>query len=443
MDPLGATSSLIAILQLSFEVASYIRTASGASKDRKELLKELRSCEDVLKALLDDVGDCEEGEAWSETVKALESPDGPLHAIRQALQTVKNKLQPSPGFTNKVKGALAWPFQEKEVQKLIDLIERQKALLLVALANDSRKLSRDIKKTAIQTAAQLAELSGYMRKASHGLTILQNDIRYLRTDQDVQAAQKERQDVLDWISGTDYTAQQNDFITRRQQGTGQWLLDSREFQKWKASRGQTLFCPGIPGAGKTMGASIAVDCLESIRDPDTGVAYIYCNFRRQDEQGPYELLTSLLGKLSRDQKWDSVRRFLTSLYNKHKQRQSRPSTEEIGGALQSVCFTYSRVFLVIDALDECRVSDGSLSTLLAEIRRLQDSCGANLLVTSRPIPDIRSMFLTAAQLEIRATPEDVARYLQHHLSRLPGFVQRNQELQEEIKTAIIESTQGM
>src|SRR5438105_551348 len=56
--------------------------------------------------------------------------------------------------------------------------------------------------------------------------------------------------ILDWLTPVDYGPQQTDHIRRRQPGTGQWLLDSPEFQTWLKTVKQTLFCPGIPGAGK-------------------------------------------------------------------------------------------------------------------------------------------------------------------------------------------------
>ena len=56
--------------------------------------------------------------------------------------------------------------------------------------------------------------------------------------------------ILDWLTPIDYAPQQNDFIDRLQEGTGQWLLNSNEFKTWLNQNQQTLFCPGIPGAGK-------------------------------------------------------------------------------------------------------------------------------------------------------------------------------------------------
>ena len=48
----------------------------------------------------------------------------------------------------------------------------------------------------------------------------------------------------------DFPAQQSDIIGRRQEGTGQWFLNAPDIVKWLREPKETLFCPGIPGAGK-------------------------------------------------------------------------------------------------------------------------------------------------------------------------------------------------
>ena len=91
-----------------------------------------------------------------------------------------------------------------------------------------------------------------------------------------------RQTILDWITPIDYAPQQSNFISRRQAGTGQWLLNSAEFKAWLQISKQILFCPGIPGAGKTILTSIVVEELITRfeNDGNIGIAYIYCNYRR-------------------------------------------------------------------------------------------------------------------------------------------------------------------
>ena len=254
---------------------------------------------------------------------------------------------------------------------------------------------------------------------------------------------QERIAILDWLTPIDYAPQQSDFINRRQAGTGQWLLDSPKFHLWLKADKQTLFCPGIPGAGKTILTSIVVDELTTRfgNDKSIGVAYIYCNFRRQDKQKIGDLLTNLLRQLVQGRL--SLPEDVKSLYDKHKDKHTRPSLDESLKALSSVTAMYSRAFIVVDALDECQVSDGCRSRFLTEIFFLQSKCGASIFATSRFIPEITSKFSQSLSVEIRASDEDVRRYLEGHIRQLPSFVERNQLLREEIKNKISEAVDGM
>ena len=265
----------------------------------------------------------------------------------------------------------------------------------------------------------------------------------LHERQDKRERNKEHQAIVDWLTPIDYTAQQSDFISRRQEGTGQWLLDSDEFHVWLDQKQQTLFCPGIPGAGKTMIASVVVDnlCGRFKNDGSIGIAYLYCNFRQQQDQKPGDLLASLLGQFVQGQ--PCVPNSVRSLYEQRKAKQMRPPFDEIANVLQSIMAGYSRAFIVIDALDECGISDGGFRKFLSGVFKLQAKTGANLFVTSRFIPDIAEKFEGSPSLEIRANDEDVRRYLDGHMSQLRSFVSRKPELQEEIKNEIVKAVDGM
>jgi hypothetical protein len=253
---------------------------------------------------------------------------------------------------------------------------------------------------------------------------------------------QERRTILDWLTKIDYGTQQSDFISRRQEGTGQWLLDSDEFQRWSIGSKQTLLCPGIPGAGKTIITSIIVEHLRANfrNDLSIGIAYLYCNFRQQ-EQKPANLLASLLKQLVQEQL--SVPESVRSLYEHHKDKRTRPSLDEISNVLYSVVADYSKTFIIIDALDECQASDGSRKRLLLEIFNLQIKTGANLFATSRFIPDIINEFEGSITLEIRANDEDVRSYIKGHISRLPSCVTRSCDLQGEIEAQITKAVDGM
>jgi hypothetical protein len=261
--------------------------------------------------------------------------------------------------------------------------------------------------------------------------------------QETRERQREYETILNWLTPIDFVSQQNDFISRRQKGTGTWLLGSIEYQSWRETKGQRLFCPGIPGAGKTILTSIVVEELTTrfSTDPTVGIAYIYCNFRRQDEQKIDDLLISLLKQLSESQ--PSLPGTVKDLYDRHKTKRTPPSLDEISRSLQTVATLYSRVFIIIDALDECQASHGCREKFLSEIFNLQIKTGANLFATSRFIPEITEKFDEGLRLEIRASNQDVQRYLDGYMSQLPGYVLRSSDLQDEIKTNIIKAVDGM
>ena len=57
---------------------------------------------------------------------------------------------------------------------------------------------------------------------------------------------------------------------------------------------------------------------------------------------------------------------------------------------------------------------------------------------------LQKEFKGCISLEIRASDEDVRRYLDGHMSQLPAFVSEQiQNLQEEIKTEIAKAVEGM
>ena len=265
----------------------------------------------------------------------------------------------------------------------------------------------------------------------------------LHERQDNRERREECHAILDWLTAIDYAPQQNDFITRRQEGTGQWLLDSVEFQTWLETDKQTLFCPGIPGAGKTILTSIVIEELTTkfSNDPAIGITYIYCNFQRQDEQKVDDLLASLLKQLAESQ--PSLPDTVKDLYDRHKTKRTRPSLNEISRSLQVVTTIHSRVFIIVDALDECQASNSCRPKFLSSIFDLQAKTGANLFATSRFIPEITEKFNNSMHLEIRASNQDVQKYLNGHMSQLPRCVLRSSELQEEIKAKVIMAVDGM
>lgn len=55
----------------------------------------------------------------------------------------------------------------------------------------------------------------------------------------------ERLKIAAWISPLNFKATQLDVFQKRAPDTGQWLLESRQFNAWLAGSSETLWCPGI------------------------------------------------------------------------------------------------------------------------------------------------------------------------------------------------------
>jgi hypothetical protein len=266
-------------------------------------------------------------------------------------------------------------------------------------------------------------------------------IDLLHERQDNRERHEERRAILDWFTLIDYATEQNDFVSRRQEGTGQWLLDSDKFQGWLNQSGQTLYCPGMPGAGKTIITSVVVKHLWATfqNGATTGVAYLYCNFRRQHEQKPEDLLASLLKQLVQQQA--STPESVKSIYDRHQDKRTRPSFDEILKALQSVIACYSRTFIIIDALDECQVS---CDTLLSAMFALQAQTQTSLFATSRPVPEITSYFEGCILKDIRAQDNDVFSYVNERISRVRRpRISKYPELQNAIRREVVKAADGM
>lgn len=247
--------------------------------------------------------------------------------------------------------------------------------------------------------------------------------------------------IMKWLSSTDFPAQQHDIISRRQEGTGQWLLDSPEFESWLQGADRTLFCPGIPGAGKTMMAAIAIDHLGRLAQPDVGLAYVFCNYKSQNDQSLYSLLSALLQQLVLTR--TDIAAPVTHLYNHHSHQKSRPSLDEIFTALSTICSNYARVYIVADALDECSDQHGARSQLIGKLRALQAKTDVRLLFTSRFIPEIKEAFRSDLMLEVRASEEDVKRFVAGRIPLLPNCIRRDDELTRAVQSKIGEAVDGM
>jgi hypothetical protein len=135
---------------------------------------------------------------------------------------------------------------------------------------------------------------------------------------------------------------------------------------------------------------------------------------------------------------------LTALYEAHIHKKTRPPLSECSKLLQIATGFFSKVLIIIDALDECPEEGNARQSLLTEIRKLYPHIC--FLVTSRHVLNIDCELQDAVRLEIRARGEDITRYLEERVSRstqIQRFVEKDANLRGAIVGAILNKASGM
>ncbi|KAI9673848.1 MAG: hypothetical protein M1822_009584 [Bathelium mastoideum] len=306
---------------------------------------------------------------------------------------------------------------------------------------DSHKNNRWHGFAAVAAAAYARQLFFYMPIDEVKRSISQtaeNNIYQIKSRHEEESLQK----ILEWLSPTKFSAEQHDIISRKQDGTAQWFLDAPKFKNWLQGPNRTLFCPGIPGAGKTMIAAVTIDYLSSAAlGNSVGISYLFCSYKAQFDQSAYNLLAALLKQLL--QARPDLAAAVDELHNRHSKLGTKPSLDELMQALGKLCLSYSTTYMVIDALDECSNTNSGRSHLIQKLRELQAGGNVRLLFTSRFIPEVTEWFQSDLRLEVRASEEDVRRFVAGQISRLPNCIQCSEELKNDVQNKIIESVNGM
>uniref|UniRef100_A0A0B7KI71 Uncharacterized protein n=1 Tax=Bionectria ochroleuca TaxID=29856 RepID=A0A0B7KI71_BIOOC len=283
-----------------------------------------------------------------------------------------------------------------------------------------------------------------MRKAldalEHRIDEISND---LKNHVIVTANEKLRRDILRWLITINYSPQQDRYIRTRYPGTGQWFLNSAEFQKWLGASNQTLVCQGFPGAGKTIMTSVVVEHLQSLfQQGSHSVAYVYCDFQKRAQQKAIDILVSVLKQLTT--KLAIIPDGVRDLYSQHQHDNVLfCKTADISKAIVRVISGLKRAFIIVDALDECP----DAKELVSQLLQIQSMTGANLFITLRPDKDMQKRLEQGIFTEIWATVQDLNTYIDQRASEL-GAVEADdaafqRDIRAEMKRQITESVHGI
>lgn len=192
-----------------------------------------------------------------------------------------------------------------------------------------------------------------------------------------------------------------------------------------------------------MMAAIAVDyLLDRFQiNGNIGVAYVYCNYKTQEDHNVCNLLAAILKQLV--QARPSLTEPVERLHKSHVDKGTKPSVDDLSSTLQAVLANLLIVYVVVDALDECLDHAGTRDQLVKQLQTLQAKHDLRLMITSRYIPEIVEDFKDTILLKIRASHDDMRLFITGQLLRLPKCIQRDASLQTMVQDKIVEAADGM
>ncbi|KAJ7589687.1 hypothetical protein C8J56DRAFT_939310, partial [Mycena floridula] len=412
MDPLGFASSILSLIDIAKRIADYVRDIKDGPKERTELNKAVTAIVKLLDLLKDEFEETPTDDLCFSAARQMAEEDGTFGQLRVLLDKLEKKLRPADGKVSRAwQTVVTWPLLDKaDVTDLLLQVERLKTLIGLVLQGDHIALSREIHRNT----EALKESMGEMSRQVDGVT------RKL-DDQEFRA-------FLNWLSSLDFQQTQKKVFSQHTTGTGKWFLEAPEFRQWIKGSVRLLWCPGDPGAGKTVISSIIFDYLQQkVAQSGVGIACVFCDYNHAEMQTEQELLYSIAKQLC----------FKSgSFHDIFISGKSRPEDlASITETLRAVLELYTHVYVVVDALDEC--TDDSRDKLVSAFHSLMECQHLKLLVTSRRHISPQTLeFTEHSSINISAQNQDIESYIIQMIKE-PGRFNRLVNSDDTLKTDII------
>ncbi|KAJ7499629.1 hypothetical protein FB451DRAFT_41815 [Mycena latifolia] len=444
-DIVGLVTSVLQLVDAVAKTRNYVQDFRNAPKDKLRLLLEIQSVESLVRDLDERIKKIHATGAPTGSVKEIEAQ------LTEAMKRSKKKLDSRGLPTASSLSRMAWPLWGKEEVRVgLATIERFKSSITAWLGMSIWDSAQDIA-AAVEDIAEKQRtnhddirrtVNQFARDEREHREHISNCIWDVGQTQEQHHQSEKRDEIIEWYSPLNFFLRQADIFNARQPGTGQWLLEDARFNAWISGTGKILWCRGMPGAGKTVLVSIVVDTLRTdLAREDIGIAAIYLNHKETEAHSPSMLLASIWRQLVC---MKSISSTLHQLYDKHREPRTRPTEKDDDTILRSIISEYSKVFILVDALDE--YPERQRDALLRRISALGGT--VNLMLTSRHNIKIDYIIPESGLeiLEIRATEDDIRRHINAQISQCSQFskiIKNRPGLREEIEARITQRSDGM
>ncbi|KAL1687582.1 hypothetical protein GGG16DRAFT_116816 [Schizophyllum commune] len=219
-------------------LAQYSISVIKAQEARHRLIAELRCIRDMLEDVSSQVDSGTDGDMVGEKsgLRWLQAAEGPPAQCQETLANFLQKLTDDQAKRS-CKGKLAWPFDEKKIERFLTKFERCKSDITLAFAMNTDMRSERIERNTIMIASGQTRARLESEKAEKA-RLREASIRRLETEGN--------------------SGKLSAVITQRQDGTCHWLFEHDTYKRWIAASNGFLWLAGIPGSGKTVLASAVI-----------------------------------------------------------------------------------------------------------------------------------------------------------------------------------------
>ncbi|KAH6904523.1 hypothetical protein BKA70DRAFT_1297030 [Coprinopsis sp. MPI-PUGE-AT-0042] len=251
------------------------------------------------------------------------------------------------------------------------------------------------------------------------------------------------QDILNWLSPLNFRSILQDNLEKRVENTGEWLLKAECFRQWVRARiadGSIIWGTGMPGAGKTMLASIVIEHLQDLaeRNPAENMSVMFAYCRYTEPLTVKNILAALVRQTLERQ--PSLISMLQPLHARNICEQTSLTKSQLTAVLKDISRGFSVNYYILDGLDE------ALDDIQFNLLKTLSSLGGNFFITSRPLEILKSRLPDAGHFTIEAKEEDIRLLIEARIQENPTLeaaMQNEQPLGMDVVRSVQTKSAGM
>jgi hypothetical protein len=371
----------------------------------------------------------------------LKSLDKPLEACCGAIDSLARKLGveiDGQTKTERMKFSFVkratWPRKEKEVTKVLDVIERHKVTFILAVASDTLQAT-------LMTQADMGEIKD-------GIGTLKDDVSDIKSNVKVIpnfVSDQRTERILNWLKTCDPSTNHAAARQKHEPTTGNWFIQSAAFTTWKSTPKSSLWLHGIPGAGKTVLCSTVIEHVETLRCPETQFAYFYFDYNDPQKETVSGMLRSMIVQICTASGTLRVPTAVGDLFRQSNNGLQQPPLQSLLNTLSALLASSPRTYIVIDALDECSERD-RLTEVIRHLVEILER--VNVLATSRREQGLLEGLDGSMDVQIDLSQEDgieidIDFHVRKSLENDKKLRKWKSLLKEEILNALVQGAHGM